>query len=329
MKLTFEQIQSAAQGVAYVTDEGGLVRLHRFTREQEDMYQATDAEHYLRTFATAGISLEFDTDSKCLSLAVTVGKGSSRLWFVHSIFVNGKPIGQLRGDLTPPEFTNAEERWDLGEGQKRVQIFFPWSASSMIRWLELDDDAQFKPVVKVKKILLFGDSISQGYDAVLPEESYASILADQLGGNCLNKAIGGEVFRPELAALKDDGPVDLISVAYGTNDWNGKTPDQWEHNARAFYAQLRKNYPDTKIMVLAPVWRGDWQASKPGGEFRHVAEVLRVIADEIGNAKFVDCFGFIPADPACYSPDVLHPNSLGFRYYAAGLLDVLKKDDWL
>lgn len=329
MKLTLEQIRSAAQGVAYVTDEGGPVRLHRFTREQENMYQAVNAEHYLRTFATAGVTLEFDTDSKYLSLAVAVGKGSSRLWFVHSIFVDGKPVGQLRGDLTPPELCNAEERWELGEGQKRVKILFPWSAGSMIRWLELDDGAQFTPVVKKKKILLFGDSISQGYDAALPEDSYAAILAEYLAGNCLNKAIGGEIFRPALAALKDDGPVDLISVAYGTNDWNGKTPDLWEPEARAFFVQLRKNYPDTKILVLAPVWRGDWQSSKPGGDFRQVAEVLREIAEMIGNARFVDCFGFIPPDPACYSPDVLHPNSQGFRHYAAGLLEVLKKDNWI
>ena len=327
MKFTLEQIRAAARGVAYVSEENGMIRLHRFTPEQEDMYRDTNADHYYRTFATAGVVLEFDTDSKFLDLSVAVSPASSRHWFVHSIYVDGKPFGKLSGELTAAETCYTQERWHLGEGQKRVKIYFPWTANSMIQSLELEDGAQFAPVAKAKKMLFFGDSISQGYDAALPEESYTSILADHLDGNCLNKAIGGEVFRPELAALKDDGSIDLITVAYGTNDWNGRTPGQWEHNARAFYALLRQNYPDTKILVLAPVWRGDWQASKPGGDFRRVAEVLQEIASEIGNAKFVDCFGFIPADPACYSPDVLHPNSNGFRHYGEALVNAFRMEN--
>ena len=327
MKLTLAQIQAAARGVAYVSEEAALVRLHRFTPEQENMYRSTNADHYLRTFATAGVILEFDTDSKFLGLSAAVSLASSRPWFVHSIFVDGKPIGQLTGDLMPSETCYAQGRWDLGEGQKRVKIYFPWTACSMIQALELDDEAIFMPVVKPKKVLIFGDSITQGYDAALPEESYASILADNLDGNCLNKAIGGEVFRPELAVLRDEGPVDLITVAYGTNDWNGRTPDLWIHNAREFYTELRKNYPDTKILVLAPVWRGDWQSDKPGGDFRQVAQTLEEIAVQIGNALFIDCFDFIPHDPAYYSPDVLHPNSDGFRCYGEKLLEVLKKEN--
>lgn len=331
MQLTPEQIRAAARGVAYVSNDDGLIQLHRFTPEQEHLYRHDHkhADYYIKVLATAGVVLEFDTDSQFLKLSVAVSPGSSRLWFVHSIFVDGQPIGHLRGDLTPSESHNAEGCWNLGEGQKRVKICFPWSASSSIRALELDDSAWFAPVSTAKKRLFFGDSITQGYDAALPEESYASILAEKLDGNCLNKAIGGEKFWPELAVLRDDGPIDMISVAYGTNDWNGNEPAVWERNARAFYDQLRASYPDTKILVLAPVWRGDWQASKPGGDFRHVAKVLQEIAEKIGNAKFVDCFGFIPQDPGCYSPDVLHPNSKGFHYYAKGLLEVLQQDNWI
>ena len=326
MKLTLEQLESAVVGAAYVSAEDGMVRLHRFTQAQEEMYRQTNADHYLRTSATAGVVLEFDTDSRYLDLSVAVCQGSSRLWFVHSIFVNGQSIGRLTGSLTPQELCYTGGRWFLGDGQKRVKILFPWSAGSMIRSLELDDGASFTPVEKSGKILIFGDSITQSYDAALPEDAYASIVANALNANCINKAIGGEVFRPELAALPDEGDVELISVAYGTNDWNGRTPEQWKHNARAFYTQLRKNYPEARILVLAPVWRGDWQSDKPGGEFRQVAKILEEIAGQIGNALFVDCFDFIPHDPAYFSPDVLHPNSDGFRCYGKGLLDVLKAE---
>ena len=76
MKLTFEQIQSAARGVAYVSEENGLVRFHRFTPEQEELYSHCSAEFYAKAFATAGVVLEFDTDSENLTLSVVVAKGS-------------------------------------------------------------------------------------------------------------------------------------------------------------------------------------------------------------------------------------------------------------
>ncbi|MBE6960669.1 MAG: SGNH/GDSL hydrolase family protein [Ruminococcaceae bacterium] len=327
MKLTTEQITSAARGVSYVSEENKMVRFHRFTREQEELYSTTSPEFYAKAFATAGVVLEFDTDSRNMALSVAVRKGSSRPFFVHSIFVNDQPVGRLEGDLTTPEQIYAAGNWSLGDGDKRVKLLFPWSASSLIQALELDDGASFTPVVKTKNVLCFGDSITQGYAAARPEESYASILAKALDANCLNKAIGGEVFRVKLSKLPDEGPIDLITVAYGTNDWFFKDADSLHRHATEFCSNLRKNYPDTKIVIMAPVWRGDWQKTLPSGEFRNVAATLEKIADQIGNALFIDCFDFIPHDPAYYSPDVLHPNSDGFRIYGQRLADRLKQEN--
>lgn len=327
MKLTLEQIRAAARGVSYVSEENGLIRLHRFTPEQEELYRGVSVEFYDKAFATAGVILEFCTDSQNLALSVAVRKGSSRTKFAHSIFVNDQPLGQLNGELTPPELSYLRGSWTLSGQQNKVTIRFPWSAGSMIQALELDDGASFTPVVKTKKVLFFGDSITQGYDAEQPEDSYASILANALDGNCLDKGIGGEVFRTKLSTLPDEGPIDLITVAYGTNDWFFKDADTLKRDASAFYSNLRQTYPDIKIVVIAPVWRGDWQKSLPSGEFRNVAVVLKEIADQIGNALFVDCFDFIPHDPAYYVNDVLHPNSDGFRCYGDALVAVFKKEN--
>ena len=327
MKLTTAQLSAAAQGVAYVTEEEGRVRLHRFTAAQEELYRPINVEHYDRTFATAGVALQFDTDSTALRLAVRCRKGSSRHWFVHSIFVNGRRIGELRGEFTPPETADAEDSWQLGDGTKRVKILFPWSAGSEVCALELDDGASFVPVKPEKTVLIYGDSITHGYDAQIPENSYASILADYLGGNCINKAIGGAIFHPAFAELKDDVTPSVITVAYGTNDWSGVNNEKLVANATAFYTILRQNYPNATIVMLTPVWRGDWQRERPAVAFREIPAVFEQIARKIGNAYVVDCFGFIPHDPANYSPDVLHPNDAGFAHYAKGVVEALKKLD--
>lgn len=323
MKLNAQQILSCARGVAYMTETDGYVRLHRFTKAQEDWFEGFNQEHFDRSFATAGIVLEFDTDSQSLSLAVRCRKGSSRHWFVHSIFVDGNRIGQLRGKFTPPEYVSAEDSWELGEGTKRVKIVFPWSAGSEIRSLELSDGATFVPLKKEKRVLIYGDSITHGYDAALPENSYAYQLAEYLDADCINKAIGGAVFRSKLAELADDLTPALITTAYGTNDWSGAQNPHFEEEALAFIRQLRKNYPDTPIIMLAPVWRRNWTAEKPVVQFRQIPELFARIAEQVDNVQVVDCFEFIPHDPANYSPDVLHPNDQGFSHYAGNLLKVL------
>ena len=50
-------------------------------------------------------------------------------------------------------------------------------------------------------------------------------LADALGAEEVNKAIGGECFFPELAATKEDFQPEYITVAYGTNDWSRKSAE--------------------------------------------------------------------------------------------------------
>lgn len=74
----------------------------------------------------------------------------------------------------------------------------------MIREIEIDDGSVILPAKKSRKIIMYGDYITQGYDAASPSLSYASRLADLLDADCINKGIGGSLFTPELAKIKAD-----------------------------------------------------------------------------------------------------------------------------
>lgn len=320
MKLSFEQIKSAARGVARVAEIDGRVNFFRFTAEQDAFYARRNKDFHRKSHATSGVILEFDTDSRHLGLSVEVSSGSSRRFTAHSIFSNGQRIGQL-GTTIAPELASEcyEGSFDLGNGTKRIKLLLPWAACSKLEALTLDDGASFTPVEKEKTVILFGDSITQGYDAEIPENTYASQLVAALDANGINKAIGGEVFCPELASLPDNVTPDLITVAYGTNDWSRFC--RLTEDAAVFYRTLRTTYPNTPIVALAPIWRADWQTKEGHTDFRLVAERLSKIAEEVENVRFIDCFGFIPEDTALFSDAYLHPNDEGFRHYAACLLD--------
>lgn len=326
MELTIDQIREVARGIAQVQEIDGKICLLRFTPEQTRLIQQRSENFYQKTFETAGISLEFETDSSSLRLSVEVKRGMSRNFFAHSIYVDDERIGQLAGVFQDGEaWRTCCGTFFLKPGRKTVRILFPWSSASRIIRLCLDDGAVVKPLPEKKKILMFGDSITQGYDASVPEKSYASRLARWLDVEAINKAIGGETFCPALGALTDAIAPERIFVAYGTNDWSKSAKEVFEADSRAFLRNLRRTYPGVEIVVLAPVWRADLHLQKPVGEFSNVVKHYREIASEIENVTVIDCFDFIPHDRELYRDGYLHPNDTGFEHYFTGLCQALNR----
>ena len=318
--LTFEQIKKLVHGAAYIEEGDGGISFFRFTKEQQELYKVTCKDFYIKTFATSGISLEFDTDSNNMRLAVLVNKGSSRTYFTHSILVDGKPFDELSGDIGEQENVYFKKAFSLPEGVKRVRIQFPWSVASSLVSLELDDGAIAVPVIKKRKILMFGDSITQGYDASRPELAYAVRLADFLSADAINKGIAGEQFFGKLPTLKDDFTPDLITVAYGTNDWRHGTKERLLRECTAFFKNLRESYPDTKIIALTPLWRVDIDNEQVIGEpLSFVTKFIKQTVRETENAVFIDCINLIPHRPKHYQTDGVHPIDSGFENYANNL----------
>lgn len=177
MKLSYEQVVSITQGAVKVERKENSIQFHRFTEEQEKVYAAS--EYHPKQYATAGVRLHFKTDSTRLFMKVKTSQGSSRKFFAHDVLVDGKFVGSLK-NKTEDCYGVFEESFALGEGTKTVCIHFPWSVCSMLEELSLDDGSFIEPVKREKKILIFGDSITQGYDAADPMNRYAANLADAL-----------------------------------------------------------------------------------------------------------------------------------------------------
>ena len=328
MRLTLEEIRNIARGAVRVEEIEGRINFFRFSEEQEKMY-AEHSENFLsKSFATAGVRLEFITSSRSIALEIYASTASSRTYFDHDIYVNGELKYTLGGDTknAPDGIAQLKGEYDLGEGEKTVKIYFPWSANSRLASLELDDGASIVPVAHRLKMISFGDSITHGYDAINPSLTYTSLVADALDAEMINKGIGREVFRPALSAIRDSFDPDIITVAYGTNEWSLRTAEQFYNDSEAFYADLSRHYPKSKIFALTPIWRGDLNTKTPMGAFETVARQLERIADALPNVTLIDCIDFVPHEAKMFSPDVLHPNMLGFSYYAKGVIKAIKEN---
>lgn len=328
-RLDFELIKKLTFGAAEIEENDGKISFFRFTKEQRDLYKSTCLDFYMKSFSTSGISLEFETDSDNLSLSVSVSRGSSRTFFTHSIFIDGEKFDDLSGDIGDNENVPFEKSFKLGLGMKKVRILFPWSVASSLLSFELDDDAKVVPITKEYNLLMFGDSITQGYDAMIPENAYAVQIAERFNYRAINKGIAGEFFFPKLTEKSENFKPDLITVAYGTNDWKYKTKEQFDRNCKQFYLNLRNAYPDVKIIALTPIWRVDIGSNYQSGvELEYIGEYIKKVSESIPNMTVIDGMDLVPHNPELYQTDGVHPIDTGFIYYADNLwqkINSLKK----
>lgn len=341
MKLNLSQIKEITLGAARVEEIDNNVHFYRFTKEQEELYRNRHLynkhshDPYIKTFSTSGVQMRFRTDSQSLLIDVDAAKGSTRRYFSIEVFVNGKRIDAIKnfseeelfGDFTKWEFPlgSFSKTFDLGEGEKEVRVYFPWSVKAILKEMRLDDGAFLAPVKPRKQLLCFGDSISHGYDVLYPSNKYLTKLADVLDAEEHNKAIGGEVYFPELAKTREDFEPDYIIVEYGSNDWSKRTQEELTQNCRAFLCNVSGNYPGAQIFVTTPIWRKDMHKETACGDFLRVGEIIKEQAIGIENISVIRGFEFVPQDETLFADLKLHPSDKGFEYFLENLLKGIRE----
>ena len=324
MKLTLDQIKTIVKGAVRIEEKNDAFHFYRFTWEQEELYRETSADFYKRTFVTSCVRLEFITDSPTLSMEVEVSSGATRKYFSHDITVDGKLISSFGSNATVKGIF--AHTCALGEGTKTVCVYFPWSARSVLRKIELADGSTLAPVEKQYKMLMYGDSITQGYDAALTSQTYANRLTDLLNAETINRGIGGERFFPALAELSENVNPGIVTVAYGTNDWNRtESYEVFEQSCADFYGVLSRLYPKAKIFAITPIWRKDGDRITDVGAFELAPETIKRVTASLPNVTVIDGYDFVPHDPAFFYDLRLHPNDEGFAHYAEHLYAEIKK----
>ncbi len=332
MKLDYKQIKEVTLGADSVGFKNGEFHFFRFNDKEIEFYKSSP--FYTKVFATSDVEMNFETDATVLSLKGNAHVAVSyRLWYVLEVFINGERIGTIQnfdGEMNKEklfaEFQLGEFSgcFELGEGKKTVRIVFPQFAALALSEVELSGASFVTPIKPEKKMFFYGDSITHGYDAQYPSNKYTALTARALGVEAFNKAIGGEVFQPGLAAAKSDFSPDYISVAYGTNDC-GTDRETFLKNSRLFYENLSKNYPNAKIFALSPIWRANYADKQTVGDFFDVEKQIKKISEEIPNTVFVSGFDFVPHDTKYFYDGHLHPSDEGFEIYAKNLVKAIKK----
>ena len=190
---------------------------------------------------------------------------------------------------------------------RTVLLYLPHCRQAGLVSLALDDGATVMPRIQ-PVMLALGDSITQGMESPYPSLTWPAVAARRLGMDVHNAGIGGHFF--EAAALPEQ-PVKeptLITVAYGTNDWN----IGWDvAHARTYLARLRELYPATPLAVLEPIWwEGHEEQAHHGCTFAAYREELRAIALAFHPDYLLPMSALLPPGP-CLLADGVHPSAAG------------------
>jgi lysophospholipase L1-like esterase len=325
MMLNLEQLRSITCGADRVEENNGEFHFYRFTEAQTEAYrQKGNEDHYGKTFATSGVRLAFRTNAKALSFTYRLEVASSRSFGHFDLYINGNLARHFGVDGR--EVTGGSVCVPLDTEECDVELYLPWSRAAILSNVSLEGGDLLLPKKRNHTMIAFGDSITQGYDALYPSLAYATALARLLDADSINKGIGGERFFPALADSSDAISPEYITVAYGTNDWSGSPKETFLSDCRAFYEKLSARYPDAKIFAITPICRLDASRKTNLGEpIAKVGDYIREFCADLPNVTVIDGWNLTPAIKEFYSDAYLHPNDLGFGLYAQNLFAEISK----
>lgn len=327
MELNFEQLRSVALGAVYAEERDEGVCFHRFRPEEEQLYE--NSGFYPKVFAPAGIRLEFETDATGLEITVNAYLLTSRSYFRVDVLKDGQLLGGIQnypdtvenGSYPSQSFPLGvySGSFPLGHGSKKITVQLPWSVPCAVSRFSLTDATFLTPLKREKKALIYGDSITQGYDSLIPSRAYSVRLCDYWGAEGFNKAIGGEVYCPDLASVPCGFRPDYILGAYGCNDWHRLTPPEFEDRCRRFWSALCANYPGVKKYALTPIW---FQPTREVafGPFEGIEATIRRVLADFPEVRIIRGWELVPHDPALFGDGRLHPNNRGFDAYYQNLI---------
>lgn len=326
MILTKNQLEKVAFGYEQLIENDGFYNFYRFTEEELLAYKTyRNQDLNAKTLSPAGVRLSFITNSQNFGITFRCFKSSSRPFGHFDVYENGILTNHFELDNIEGEIATFTAK--LSPGEKHLEVYFPWAVKVDFKDVLIDDNASITPVKRDKNILCYGDSITHGYDAIYPSLSYSSKLAKKLNADIVNKAIGGEIFFPELSACKPTRNYDFVTVAYGSNDWSLCCKELFIQHAKEFLNNVYLNFKNTPVYVITPIWRGD-NDREPLIDipFFKMHDIINDFCKDYPNFKVINGVNLTPHLEEFYSDKYLHPNDLGFSLYTENLYNEILKN---
>ena len=276
-------------GSHYLKMQGDEILLHRHS---DEVYKGKTNEilfNPLKARTSTGMYIEFKTNSPIIKFKFKTAKGNPKYAF-FTVFQDGK-FDQKKGYKY---VENGEMALEItSKNTKKETLYrstFPLMTDIHFLGLEIEDCFKLYELEKDKKLVYvaYGDSVTHGTGQKNTSETYAYQLAEKMGYELFNTAVGGAKTSTVMAEMiRDDfKKIDMITVLIGYNDYNGKGISTEEYTKRYtnVLTILREKHPNTKIYCISMTYTTQTNSKIsqiPADDFRKV--VREVVAKRQNN----------------------------------------------
>ena len=319
MQLNMDDLAACAGGCVDLTRREGAVHFVRIVGPLAEFYRQTEGGR-IRLESPSAVRLRFRTGARALRLSLRYG-GAARPVYRGVVCVDGTEDREF-GPADRVDEWEGEVEIPGGHSIKTVEVWMPHLVVTGLKSVELVE-GELIPVSEPEapRWLVLGDSIAQGMTAPLPTESYVAIVARELGWSVRNFGVGGATFSEPLAEADIDWDYDILSVAYGVNDFNrGISRDECAANAERLLSRQRETHPNADIVLMTPTpWVRNREPNDLDLFLEDYRETLRRVAEECPGCVVLEGPQLIPAE-ARYFVDGVHPNAAGMAVCAENLV---------
>ena len=225
MKFSNNSLKKFIKGACYFETNNGYLNSFKFSKTQIDWFknEGYDPFWYERTIYTAGIRIELKTNSNFVSFdyknmqgALLTSRSNTLDVYVDDVLYSVFSFESQKGNF----------RVNLPLGDKKITIYLPNDCKFGIKNFTIDGN--YKSIKeKGQKVLVIGDSITQGYGPAFSSGSYFNVLQKLTGYNMLNQGIGGLRCESESLSYVEGFEPNKIMTFLGTNWYDA--PDCYDY----------------------------------------------------------------------------------------------------
>ncbi len=300
-----------------VERDGEWLRPARLTARQEEESRRREP-FYLRAICGGGISIGFCSEAKTVTLAYKITENVRDYAYVD-IVVDGVLAKTVNLEEKEGELTLEIP----GAGMRETEIFLPHLAQLWFR--KIQPDAPYAPIPEKEKLWVFiGDSITHGMQTEHPSMTYPVLSSRILGCDYVNMGVCGGTFYADDIDSCGKTP-DILSVAYGTNDWKqAKDKESFRRQAADTIARITETFSCKNMYAILPLWRKDSGEVYGGMTFAEMHAVLREEYEKYPFITVLDGTTLVPPMPDFFH-DGVHPVTAGFLHFAMELTKHINK----
>ncbi len=177
---------------------------------------------------------------------------------------------------------------------------------------------------ELPRILLIGDSITQGYYPKVAELLKGKASVARL---TTSKSVGDPALLAEVALVLQQYPFDVVHFNNGLHGW-GYTEEQYKTHFPELLATIKKHAPGAKLVwaTITPMRNRD-NLAEVSPQTERVKQRNQIALEQITQAGIPvnDLFSLVDGHAAYYSPDGVHFNGQGIQVEAAQVAEHLLK----